>query len=282
MLFVSDLDGTLLQNDATLSAFARKTLETMISQGVAFSVATARSITSSRLVLGDLKLDMPIICSNGAYIADFHSGEHRHVFSHPEASGKDLLGLVLSAGFHPFLGTFDGNANHLYMGEIANEGLSWYKKDREMAKDRRLKLVDDVSIGLRDHVISLNVIEREGPIRELGKKIEELFPGVFCHYVYENWYDESWFWLSLYHVNATKGHAIQTLIQEEGFELEDLAVFGDNLNDISMFEIAPKAIAMGNARKEIKDIAHEVIGTNETDAVVKYIAKSTGHAHLIT
>lgn len=281
MLFISDLDGTLLQNDASLSTFARNSLEEMMDAGVAFSIATARSITSARLVLGELGLRLPIVCSNGAYIADFHSGEHRHVFAHPKPADKELLELILADGFHPFLGTFDGKANHLYLGEIANEGLDWYKRDREMAKDKRLIYCDDVSIGLADHVISINVIEREGPIRELGAKIEAQFPGVFRQYIYENWYDNSWFWLSLYHVHATKGHAIQTLMAETGHSLDQLTVFGDNLNDLSMFELAPNAVAVGNARKEVKKVAQKVIETNETDAVVRYMAKMTGHTHLI-
>lgn len=281
MLFVTDLDGTLLQNDSTLSEFARSALEEMIAGGVAFSVATARSITSARLVLGDLGLTLPIVCSNGAYIADFHSGEHRHVFSHPKPADRELLELIQGEGFYPFLGTYDGRDNHLYLGEIVNEGLHWYKRDREMARDKRLILCDDVSVGLKDFVISINVMEREGAVRKLGEKIEQSFPGLFRQYIYENWYDDNWFWLSLYHVHATKGHAIQTLMKEGGFPEEKLTVFGDNLNDQSMFEMAPNAIAVGNAREEIKSLAHQVIETNEADAVVKYIAKMTGHTHLL-
>jgi 5-amino-6-(5-phospho-D-ribitylamino)uracil phosphatase len=280
-LFISDLDGTLLYDDSSLSPYSRQGLENLLEAGVAFSVATARSIPSTRLALGELGLSLPIVCSNGAYISDLKSGEHRHINSHPKPTDTDLLDYVLGKSFHPFLGTFDGVQDHLYLGEIPNEGMAWYKRDREKARDKRLKAGVDVRMGLKDHVISLNVIDRKGPILELAVGIEEEFPGDFCIYTYEDWYDQSWLWLSVYHKKATKGEAIKTLLSELNLSLQDLTVFGDNLNDLSMFKLSPKAIAVGNARAEVKQLAHEIIETNKTDAVVKYIAKVTGHAGLI-
>ena len=45
-------------------------------------------------------------------------------------------------------------------------------------------------------------------------------------------------------------------------------VFGDSLNDISMFEIADESFAVANARDELKKIATHIIGSNEEDSVV--------------
>ncbi|MEO0896525.1 MAG: HAD hydrolase family protein [Bacteroidota bacterium] len=280
-IFITDLDGTLLRNDSSLSAFSKHGIEAMIEEGTLFTIATARSVTSSKGVLGDLNLSLPIICSNGAYISDLKSSEHRYINSHPKPADEAVLELVLEKGFHPFLGTFDGKQDHLYLGEVANEGIAWYKADREKAKDRRLTTGVDVRIGLQEHVISLNVIDRKGPLEELAAQIEELFPHTFCLYVYENWYDESWFWLSIYHKNATKGAAITTLLDDLSLPEAYVTVFGDNLNDLSMFKMAHKGVAMGNARQEVIEVASEIIATNEEDSVVKYIAKVTNNTKLL-
>jgi 5-amino-6-(5-phospho-D-ribitylamino)uracil phosphatase len=48
-------------------------------------------------------------------------------------------------------------------------------------------------------------------------------------------------------------------------------VFGDDVNDLGMFRIATRALATANARPELKRIAHEVIGTNGEDSVVRWI-----------
>ena len=51
-----------------------------------------------------------------------------------------------------------------------------------------------------------------------------------------------------------------------------IVVFGDNLNDISMMEIADVAVAVENARDEVKDKARMIIGPNYTDSVARFIA----------
>ena len=46
ILYVSDLDGTLLDNDTSLSQYSKDTLNAMLDQGLLFTVAGARSIAS--------------------------------------------------------------------------------------------------------------------------------------------------------------------------------------------------------------------------------------------
>ena len=60
-VYVSDLDGTLLRSDATLSVFSRDTLTRLLSEGLLFTVASARSVASIRPILAGLKLPLPII-----------------------------------------------------------------------------------------------------------------------------------------------------------------------------------------------------------------------------
>ena len=50
-----------------------------------------------------------------------------------------------------------------------------------------------------------------------------------------------------------------------------ITVFGDHLNDLSMFRVAGRRVAVANAHPDILQIADEVIGTNDEDAVVRYL-----------
>ena len=52
-----------------------------------------------------------------------------------------------------------------------------------------------------------------------------------------------------------------------------IVVFGDNLNDLSMLAVADVAVAVGNARPEVKDVADIVIGPNSADSVALFIEK---------
>ena len=67
-VYISDLDGTLLRNDATLSDYARDRLSQMIRSGLQFTVASARSVVSIRQMLHGLELPLPVIEFNGAFV----------------------------------------------------------------------------------------------------------------------------------------------------------------------------------------------------------------------
>ena len=58
VLYVSDLDGTLLQDDATLSPRGRALLTELLDDGVPFTVASARSIGSMGPILQGLDLSL--------------------------------------------------------------------------------------------------------------------------------------------------------------------------------------------------------------------------------
>ena len=76
-LYVSDLDGTLLTNAATLSDYSRSALRTLLAEGLKFSVASARSVASMRKILRGLTLELPIIGFNGALLSDLNTGKFR-------------------------------------------------------------------------------------------------------------------------------------------------------------------------------------------------------------
>ena len=69
-LYISDLDGTLLNSKASLSDDTRETINRLVEQGMFFTYATARSAISSKNVTEGLNLKLPIIIYNGTFIMD--------------------------------------------------------------------------------------------------------------------------------------------------------------------------------------------------------------------
>jgi len=275
-LYVSDLDGTLLREDALLSPYAIDQLNLLMEKGIAFTIATARSITSVREVLKGIEIQLPVVCSNGAYISDMATGKHRHVHGLAKPHDQALLQLVQEKGFTPFMGTYDGTQDHLYLGKIVNAGMEWYLHERQAAKDRRLKVDAKLEAALDEYILSMNIIERREPLAELASAIQAQFGEQFQMYLYENWYSEEWFWLSIYDASATKGHALKILAEELNFGMEELTIFGDNLNDLSMFQSDAYKVAVSNARAEILALSDKIIDTHHSDSVVKYILDKEG------
>ena len=69
-LYVSDLDGTLLRKNETLSSYTIKTINALTSSGMLFSYATARSLNMAKKVTEGLNTHFPLIIYNGAFVKD--------------------------------------------------------------------------------------------------------------------------------------------------------------------------------------------------------------------
>jgi hypothetical protein len=77
--------------------------------------------------------------------------------------------------------------------------------------------------------------------------------------------------LEIFTTGVTKANAIRQVKEQIG--AERVVVFGDNLNDLSMFEVADLAVAVDNALPQVKERADIVIGANTADAVAHFIAQ---------
>jgi 5-amino-6-(5-phospho-D-ribitylamino)uracil phosphatase len=75
-LYICDLDGTLLRSDATLSDFARDGLNRLIAAGIGLTLASARGTAGMRSLLAGVRLQLPVIELNGAFISDMQTGRH--------------------------------------------------------------------------------------------------------------------------------------------------------------------------------------------------------------
>ena len=69
-IYISDLDGTLLRNDATLSDYSKTKIQQLVRNGVHFSVASARSVVAIQKIFDGVKFHLPVIEFNGAFISD--------------------------------------------------------------------------------------------------------------------------------------------------------------------------------------------------------------------
>ncbi|SHK17117.1 HAD family hydrolase [Paramaledivibacter caminithermalis] len=270
-IYISDLDWTLLRNDATLSNYSRTNLNKLINDGINFTVASARSIYSIQRILKGLTLRLPVIESNGAYISDFKTGEHL-IINHIDAElCFDLLFLMAKYNCIPYVSAFDGEKNNLYYTETNNYGMQWYLNDRIKIKDNRLSRINDFREVLNEYVVCFTVINELKRLMELEEELKNKYFNMLEIHIMENKYSPGWYWLSIQDKNATKARAIKTLMKEVGLEKYEINVFGDEINDIKMFAMADKAVAVKNAKDELKKYAQEIIGENQEDSVVKYI-----------
>ena len=270
-LYISDLDGTLLRDDTSISSWAHKELSLLIDQGVHFTIATARSVFSAKQILGELPLELPMVGGNGAYISDFLSGSHHEVKTISAGICQEVLDILLEHDIHPFVTTHGPHQDHLYISRATDPLSKAYLQERIETKDPRLKMVGDIEESLEESVICFTLVGQEERIQEMTKLLHQIHPGRLEINYYENHYTPGWYWLNIHDRLSTKANGIKVVAEQAGFGPENTTVFGDNLNDISMFQWAGRSIAVENARPELKEHAHHIIGSNQVDSVVKFI-----------
>lgn len=270
-LYVSDLDGTLLRDDATLSDYSREALNQFYQQNVLFTIASARSVVSMRSILEGVRLRLPVIEFNGAFISDLASGNHLVVNSIDPEGRAELYQLITGLGFPLFISTYDGVSDQLYYRDVKNEGMSWYLRDRQKNRDSRLRHIDDLYLTLTEDVVCFTIIDTYDNLVRLKPSVERLMGDrVEIHFT-ENQYSPGWHWLTIHDARATKDKAIQTLVRDYDLEGVNLVVFGNDTNDIKMLQAADEAIAVSNAVRALKDHATRMIDSNNQDSVVRFI-----------
>ncbi len=270
-IYVSDLDGTLLRNDGTISAYSKQKLIELIEAGVNITVASARSIPSLKHVLNGIPFRLPIIEINGAFITDFATGKHLVINDMSNDILEDVFSYITAFNCLPFISAFDGEKDRLYYQSMPNEGMEWNLQDRKNCNDNRLTQIDNLRECFFDHVVAFTVINTKQQLVNLAKKMAEDFADRLEMHFFENPYSPPWHWLTIHDRKSCKSHATKELLEMTGFTMGNMVVFGDNLNDVKMFKMAHRAVAVSNASYEIKKIATEVIGSNEQDSVIKYI-----------
>lgn len=271
-LYVSDLDGTLLRNDTSLSQYSKDTLNALLDQGLLFTVASARSIATMRHVLADLPLRLPVVEFNGSFVSDLASGQHYLVHDLHRDILSELWQQIADAGYTPFISTYDGTADRLYYRDITNDGMAWYLRNRQLYQDPRLCYLADLQSGLDDQVVCLTVIGPGLELEKLDEEINQRHAKRVQTHCYENQYSPGWHWLTIHDARATKEQGILSLKRMQGLEDCRLVVFGDQVNDMDMFKMADEALAVANAIPALKEQATGTIDTNEEDGVARYIS----------
>lgn len=271
-LYISDMDQTLLDENAELSLKQKEKLNELIKGGTLFTVASARSVKAIQQILKGVNFRLPVIEFNGAFISDFHTGKHLVINSIAKSYVSSILKIASNYNKKSIFSLFNGE-DRLFFPPDKNGGLEWYRNDRIKAGDPRFMPGEySFSQNSEDDIVCLNFIDRKETLQPLYNEISKVpFADKLSIHFLENRYSTGWHWLTIHAYKAQKHIAVKELIKYEGIKDHELVVFGDNLNDLSMFKIADRSYAVSNGVRKLKDVATGVIGHHNNGAVVDFI-----------
>ncbi len=264
-LYVTDLDGTLLKNDASISDFSVNTLNSLIENGVLFTYATARSFSSAAPLVKKLNLDLPAVTFNGVFVIDPRTGEHliENVFT--KKSLKIAEKFFRENNLAPLVYSYiNGEERVSFLGEKIEQVRSYINARKG---DKRLRTAKNYDELFEGNVFYLTVLNAENT-----ELLDSFFTSEngFAHNFQADTYDDTT-WYEIYDKNAGKAVAVRQV--KALLNADKMVCFGDNKNDIEMLKAADLGVAVRNSFDELKEIADIVIEENELDAVAKFIER---------
>lgn len=267
ILFVSDLDGTLLNTDKSISNHSLKLLNNLINKGINFTIATARTPATVTIILNKLNIALPIICMNGSAIYDIKNREYIKYLSLNNFIVDDIIKESSNLNINCFVYTILKNHLNVYYNKIMNNAEENFYNER---KNLKLKTFINKIHNLNNKSVFIMFLSEIENINKIRRIIESKdYINRLSITQYEDIYYKGYYYLEIYNNEASKGNGIQFLKKEN--DINKIIVFGDNLNDMSMFETADEAYAVKNAANDIKTKATAVIEENNNNAVAEFI-----------
>lgn len=262
-LYVSDLDGTLLRSNQKTSEYTNRIINELVTKGMMFSYATARSAVTAQKVTKGMTASFPLIVYNGAFIKDNSTGELllENFFIKDEA--VRLIEELSASGISPIVYAFvDGVEKFSYAVNDISPATRDFVETRK--GDPRERVINNARELLDGDIFYLTCIDEPKKLEPFYEKYKYKYHCVYQRDIYSG---EQW--LEIMPIAATKANAVRQLANL--LDCDHIVVFGDGVNDIDMFEIADEAYAVENAVPELKAIATAVIGSNDDDGVAMWL-----------
>ncbi len=270
-LYITDLDGTLLNSKAELSATSAVLIKEIIKSGALFSIATARTHATVMNMFSDIPLKCPIVLMNGVTIYSPTKKEIVKSHSINEATAKRIMTVYDKYNQHPLL-YFRTNTtalNILYK-ELTNDHQKAYVNKRNNFDEKKFFQIYSPADFSGNNLLYMTSLDSYDVLKDIHREICEIED--VCSVFYRDNYTDLYF-LETFSKSASK--ALSALEVKNLVGADKIVAFGDNLNDIPLFEIADECYAVEEASEELKKIATGVIGSNDDDAVARFIFERT-------
>lgn len=255
-LVLSDMDGTLLMPDHSLSPAVIEAVAQLRAAGVKFTLASSRPPRAMRQQIEALGIDLPTAAFNGGVLIN--------------ADGSELQSHWV-----------DRDAVDICLALFAEHALDvWvFADDQWLARDRKAEyfpkelhalgyeplIVEDFTPYL-DRVHKM--VATSGNFQllvDLEQQLQAPLHGKAIAARSQRYY------LDITAVLANKGEALATLAERLGIELANTAVLGDGGNDVAMFKRAGFSVAMGQGEQVVREQADAVTASNAEDGVAQAI-----------
>lgn len=253
---VTDIDGTLLNDNGELGIESKKLLKKLMNEGIIVSLATGRLDSAVTDIANDLSLNGYIISLDGAMIKNFIND--KILYESFLRSGKVKKAISISENL--LINIVLCHTSTIYYTEhnsVIPSLLSKYG-----AYYTRVDSYKDYISGTLEIVCSSDI---KNSIKQMEEKFN--FPySIGCNTSYfRSKKNENIYYLEIRKAGSSKGKALMRLLKHLSITQSQTAVIGDWYNDITMFQTKAFKVAVANAIPELINIADFVTTKSNRD-----------------
>jgi Cof subfamily protein (haloacid dehalogenase superfamily) len=201
-------------------------------------------------------IDGPVICYQGAVVADPRTGEFLRHEPIPLELARTAIVAIVEEGFHVNCYVYD----ELYVAEVTPEA-ERYAGFQSIP----LHAVGDLAAWLAEPPTKLVAIDEPDVLDRLEARLKKRFAGRL--YISKSLP----YFLELASPEVTKGSGLAFLAEHMGFTRQRTVAFGDGENDVELLEWAGFGIAVANAHPRVLGVADWVCPSAEEEGVAQVV-----------
>lgn len=258
-LFVSDIDGTLIDSGKSISKKNIEAVHKMVSAGIIFTIATGRMYRATLPIAKTLGVDVPIITYNGALIKSV-GGEILYENPLPADVVVELTNFFEKNGWY----IQNYSEDNLFF-PVYNDYAKFYENNQKVSGET---VGWDAMRTKISHVCKmLNITSGLVETEKISEIVREKFGDKLSVTRSTPIFNE------IVRPGISKASAIKILAQKFNVDISEVMAIGDGENDLPMLKAAGKSIAMGNAADNIKNACDYVTADCVEDGFAEAVEK---------
>jgi len=254
--FACDLDRTLLPETLVLGQRTRSAIHAARAAGIHVVIVTGRMFQSARPYALELGIDDPVVCYQGAVVAEPASGRFLRHIPIPLELARETIAAVEAEGFHLNCYVDD----QLYVAEETPESERYARFQNLVVHP-----VGDLLAWLQEPPTKLVAVDEPEKLDRLEANMKQRFAGRL--YISKSLP----YFLEFANPEVTKGSGLEFLAEHLGFSAENTVAFGDGENDLELLEWAAFGIAVEDAHERLLAIADATCPPAEAEGVAEVI-----------
>ncbi|HPU64143.1 MAG TPA: HAD hydrolase family protein, partial [Mobilitalea sp.] len=221
-------------------------------------------------ILKDLKLTLPVILMNGVCIYDPVNLKYINVETLNKENVRILISLIEENNLKGFMYAIKNETLATYYEDLSNKAMRDFYEIRVKRYKKPFTKVNKFAELEDEPIIYFVLMDYKEKLEPIYRLVENR-PNINCVFYKDNYEKDMWY-LEIFSNKASKYHAVQYL--RKYLSVDYVIGFGDNQNDLSLFEACDKCYAVNNAIEELKQRADAVIGKNTEDGVAMWLKRN--------